>query len=405
MKSRRAPRAKPVRATAQRAAVSPGALPSRDELLAFISGEAAPSGEKPPARVTKREIARAFGVRSEDKTALKLLIKDLEAEGAVTRGRKTLSRQGRLPAMVVAEIVERDRDGELVARPADWSEAGEPPRILVRRAKLRREAAPAPGVGARVLMRVEFDAEAGPKEPAYGGRVVKILDKARARALGVYRKLENGGGRVSPIEKRGAPREIFIPQGLSGEAAEGDLVALEMMREGRFGLPSARVVERLGSVASERAISLIALTAHNIPHVFSPAALAEAAAARPATMAHREDWRDLPLVTIDPPDAKDHDDAVHAAPDPDPANPGGFILTVAIADVAHYVRAGLGARQGSPGARQFGLFPRPRRADAARTHLQRSVFAAPGRGSPGPRGAHDPGRGRAQAAPQHSIAS
>jgi ribonuclease R len=142
------------------------------------------------------------------------------------------------------------------------------------------------------------------------------------------------------VEKRGAPREIFIPKGMSGEAVEGDLVALEMLREGRFGLPSGRVVERLGSVASERAISLIALTAHNIPHVFSPATLAEAEAARPATMAHREDWRDLPLVTIDPPDAKDHDDAVHAAPDADPGNPGGFVLTVAIADVAHYVRPG-----------------------------------------------------------------
>ncbi len=315
-------------------------LPSRDELLAFISGEATPSGGKAPPRVTKREIARAFGVKGEDKSALKLLIKDLEADGAVTRGRKTLSRQGRLPAMVVADIVERDRDGELIARPADWGETGEPPRILVRRAKIKREGAFAPGLGARVLLRVEFDPEAAAKEPAYGGRVVKILDKARARALGVYRELENGAGRVLPIEKRGAAREIFIPQGLNGDAAEGDLVALEMLREGGFGLPSARVVERLGSVASERAISLIALTAHNIPHVFSPAALAAAEAARPATMAHREDWRDLPLVTIDPPDAKDHDDAVHAEPDADPANPGGFIVTVAIADVADYVRPG-----------------------------------------------------------------
>ncbi len=327
---------RPARAKSQR----PPALPSRDELVAFISGEASPSGEKPPARVTKREVARAFGVKGEGKTALKLLIKDLEADGAITRGRKILSRQGRLPAMVVADIVERDRDGELIARPADWRELGEPPRIVVRRAKIRREGAFAPGLGARVLMRVEFDAEAGPKAPAYGGRVVKILDKARARALGVYRKLHNGGGRVLPIEKRGAAREIFVPQGMGADAAEGDLVALEMLREGRFGLPSARVVERLGSVQSERAISLIALTAHNIPHVFSPAALADAEAARPATMAHREDWRDLPLVTIDPRDAKDHDDAVHAAPDTDPANPGGFVLTVAIADVAYYVRAG-----------------------------------------------------------------
>ncbi|MGD0764129.1 MAG: ribonuclease R [Roseiarcus sp.] len=315
-------------------------MPSRDELIAFIAGEAAPSGARPTGRVGKREIARAFGVKGEGRTALKRLIKDLEADGAVTRGRKTLVRQGRLPAMVVAEIVARDRDGELVARPVDGSESGEAPRIRVRGAKSKREGAHAPGLGARVLMRVEFDAEAGPKQPAYGGRVVKILDKTRAQALGVYRELENGAGRAQPIDKRGGAREIFIPQGLAADAAEGDLVALEILREGRFGMPSARVVERLGSVKSERAISFIALAAHAIPHVFSPAALAEAESARPADMAHREDWRDLPLVTIDPPDAKDHDDAVHAAPDPDPANPGGFILTVAIADVALYVRAG-----------------------------------------------------------------
>ena len=57
-------------------------------------------------------------------------------------------------------------------------------------------------------------------------------------------------------------------------------------------------------------------------------------------MSGREDWRDVPLVTIDPPDAKDHDDAVHADPDTASDNRGGFILVVAIADVAHYVRPG-----------------------------------------------------------------
>ena len=66
----------------------------------------------------------------------------------------------------------------------------------------------------------------------------------------------------------------------------------------------------------------------------------EAEEAQPATLKGREDWRDLPLVTIDPPDAKDHDDAVHAAPDPDPNNKGGYIVHVAIADVAFYVRPG-----------------------------------------------------------------
>jgi ribonuclease R len=316
-----------------------GALPSREEVIAFIAGGGA-AADRPPTRVTKRDVARAFGVKGEDKGALKALLKNLETEGAIVRGRKVLARQGVLPAMVVAEIVERDRDGELIARPVEWNEPGEAPRILVRRPRLRRESAPAPGIGARVLVRVELDPDAGPRDPAYGGRVVKLLERARGRVLGVYRELENGAGRALPVEKRGAQREFFIPKGLGGDAAEGELVALEMLREGRFGAPAARVVERLGSVASERAVSLIALAAHNIPHVFTPAVLAEAEAARPATMADREDWRSLPLVTIDPPDAKDHDDAVHAAPDSDPANPGGFVLTVAIADVAYYVRAG-----------------------------------------------------------------
>jgi ribonuclease R len=100
----------------------------------------------------------------------------------------------------------------------------------------------------------------------------------------------------------------------------------------------ARVKERLGSLAGEKAVSLIAIQSHEIPSVFGSEALAEAQAARPATLAGREDWRQVPLVTIDPIDAKDHDDAVFARLDPDLNNRGGFVIDVAIADVAHYVR-------------------------------------------------------------------
>ena len=138
----------------------------------------------------------------------------------------------------------------------------------------------------------------------------------------------------------------------------------------------------------------------SIPHVFRREALAEAEAARPAGLAAaaRTGARS-PLVTIDPADAKDHDDAVFAEPDTDPNNPGGFIVNVAIADVAHYVHAGLGARPRGAGARQLGLFPRPRRADAARAHLERSVLAAPERGPRGARRAHGDRRRRPQAQP------
>ena len=317
------------------------ALPSREELIAFIGGEAAPNGEQPPARVTKRDIARAFGVKGAAKADLKLLIKDLQNEGAIARGRKALQVQGRLPAIVVADVAERDRDGDLIARPAEWDGDGPSPGILVRNPRGRRDNAWAPGLGARALMRVEFNPEAAGNEPAYSGRVIKILDKVKARVYAVFRRAEDGSSRALPVDKRAAAREFNIPAGFAGESEDGDLVAIETLRQGRFGLPSARIVESLGSVKSERAVSLIALATHHIPHVFSPAALREAEAARPVRLAPpREDWRSLPLVTIDPPDAKDHDDAVHAASDPDPANPGGFIVTVAIADVAAYIRPG-----------------------------------------------------------------
>ncbi len=302
--------------------------PSREQVLAFVAGQASPSGAKPPARVTKREIARAFRVNGEDKGKLKSLLRDLETEGAVKRGRKLLTAQGRLPAMLVADIVEREPDGVFVAAPAE----GETARILIRPSRAKRDRAPNPSLGARALLRIAFDEKSG----TYTGRVVKILDKAAGRPLGVYRALESGGGRVHPIEKRAAGRDYFVAPGLDGGARDGELVALAPLREKSFGAPAARVVERLGPVDTERAISRIAIAVHGLPDVFSEAALAEAAAARSASVAHREDWRALPLVTIDPPDARDHDDAVHA----EALAAGGFLVTVAIADVAYYVKAG-----------------------------------------------------------------
>jgi ribonuclease R len=133
---------------------------------------------------------------------------------------------------------------------------------------------------------------------------------------------------------------MTVSPAAQGEAHDGDLVAVEVLRSGRLGLPAAKIRERLGALAGERAMSLIALHAHGIPNVFRPETLAEAERATLAALPQREDWRHLPLVTIDPPDAKDHDDAVFATPDTDSANKGGHIVVVAIADVAAYVRPG-----------------------------------------------------------------
>jgi ribonuclease R len=307
-------------------------FPTREAIVAFIRAN--------PGKVGTKEIAREFGLKNADRAELKRLLRDLIDQGAVKKGgRKTVTEADALPATVIADITGRDSDGELIAKPAEWEEAeqSEPPRIRIHTPRHARPGAAA-GVGDRALLRIErIDNAEG---IAYRGRVIKVLDHARNRVLGIFRAMPGGGGRLIPVDKKQAGRELSIAPADSREAKDGDLISVDLLRGRGFGLPAGRVKERYGSIATEKAISLIAIHAHEIPLDFSRAALQEAEDARPAILRGREDWRELPLVTIDPPDAKDHDDAVHAEPDPDPNNKGGYIVHVAIADVAYYVRPG-----------------------------------------------------------------
>ena len=307
-------------------------FPSREDVLAFIGRE--------PGKVGTREIARAFGLKNDDRAALKRMLRELANEGAVERRRKKLHHAGTLPSVVMADVTGRDQDGDLIAAPQEWDEEahGPAPKIRIQTPRRARPGEVA-GVGDQVLLRIEETGEEG-DTIRHRGRVIKIIGHPKHRMLGVFRALPDGSGRLVPVNKKDL-REVAIPAAATADAKDGDLVAVEVSRRSRFGAPVARVQERLGSLASEKAVSLIAIQTHEIPSVFSRDALAEAQAARPATLGEgREDWRDIPLVTIDPVDAKDHDDAVFARPDPDPANRGGFIIDVAIADVAHYVRPG-----------------------------------------------------------------
>jgi ribonuclease R len=306
-------------------------LPSRDAIVAFIRAN--------PGKVGTREIAREFGLKNADRAELRRILRDLADQGTIQKQGKKVVETAELPATLLADVSTRDADGELIATPAEWDEAeqGEPPRIRIHIPRHARASAMA-GVGDRALLRVErlHDDEGA----AYRGRVIKVIDHAKSRVLGVFRALPDGGGRLIPVDKKQAGKELNIAKIDTAGAQDGDLVSVDLVRSRGFGLASGKVKERLGSLASEKAISLIAIHAHGIPMVFSRDALREADEAQPATLKGREDWRDVPLVTIDPPDAKDHDDAVHAEPDPDPANKGGFIVHVAIADVAFYVRPG-----------------------------------------------------------------
>nr|WP_237482433.1 ribonuclease R [Lichenibacterium sp. 6Y81] len=298
----------------------------------------------------KREVARAFNIKGSDRIALKRMLRELEEEGQIGRRRSAKRGEaaaGALPAMVVADIVSRDRDGDLVARPIDWPpEQGPAPRILVHVPKLHRPGRAVPGVGERALLRLEPTADAGPDDPALTGRVVKMIARDRARLLGVVRLDRDGSGRhngarVQAVDKKNASEEYFLPEEELAGAEDGELVAIEPIgRQRVLGLQSVRVAERLGSLKGERAVSTIAILTHGIPHVFRPETLAEAGRVEAPGLAGREDWRALPLITIDPPDAKDHDDAVHAAMDDAADNPGGMVVTVAIADVASLVAPG-----------------------------------------------------------------
>jgi ribonuclease R len=303
-------------------------LPSREELLAFI--------REHTGKVSTREIARAFGAKNTDRAALKRMLRELTDAGHVERRRKRLHRAGTLPPVVLADVTGRDSDGELLARPTEWDEDvhGAPPVIRI---AIPRRARPGEiaGVGDRALLRIERTSD-----EETSARVIKLIDRAKHRVLGIFRGFPGGGGRLVPIDKKQLGRELAIGSSDTGGAVDGDLVAVEIARRGRLGLTAGTVVERLGSLKGERAVSLIAIHAHGIPHVFSRAVIAEAEAARPPTLEGREDWRQVPFVTIDPADAKDHDDAVHAMSDTDPRNPDGHIVSVAIADVAHYVRPG-----------------------------------------------------------------
>ena len=315
-------------------------LPSRDEIIAFIAREREAAGERAPQKIGKREIARAFQLKGADKIGLKRVLKEMEADGTVERRRKGLSKPGVLPPTVLAEIFTRDRDGDLLAKPADWNDSeGPAPTIVLNMPRKQRPGTPTPGLGDKALVRTEVVRDARGSEPTYTGRVIKILTKARSQVLGIFRTGPGTGGQVFPVDKKAANKgALSVRAGDEGDAKDGDLVAVDVLRSGRLGLPGAKVTERIGSFASEKAVSLIAIHTHKIPNVFKPETIAEADAGPRATLAGREDWRTLPLVTIDPPDAKDHDDAVFATPDDDPENSGGFVLTVAIADVAAYVR-------------------------------------------------------------------
>ena len=288
-------------------------------------------------RFTKREIARALSLKNEQRVYLKEALAELEAEGIVAKtGRKTYRLSEGLPPVAVLDITDADIDGELLCEPVKDELKGPLIRLAPGEGKGKRGLAL--GIGDRVLARLSREADG-----SYEARLIKKLsaETRTQRMLCRYEASKPGGrgGRLKPVDKR-ARHEMIPAKGEGKKAEDGDLVLVRVSGGKVHGLKTAVIEEVIGSADSPRAGSIIALEEHAIPQNFDGDEIREAEALKPARPGKREDLRALPLITIDPAEARDHDDAVCAQPDEDPANKGGWVVHVAIADVAAYVETG-----------------------------------------------------------------
>ena len=288
-------------------------LPTRQQILDFITTSNTAAG--------KREIARAFGLLGNEKIALKALLKDMADEGLIDSAPgRAFHKMGGLPKVTVLRVVDVD-DAQVIAIPEHWEAEGKPPpRLRV----VERGKRSALGVGDRILARTE---EQG---AGYVAHPMKKLARSEEQLLGVVAK-EGDRYWLRAIDKR---ERRDTPISDLGEAGEGNLVLAE--KTGRPPRITAKVVEILGDPFAPKSFSLIAIHKFNIPHVFSEELLQEAEKMAAQSLGEREDLRHLPIVAIDPVDARDFDDAVWASPRDD----GGFDAIVAIADVSFYVRPG-----------------------------------------------------------------
>ncbi len=296
-------------------------FPTKEQILEWIKDNA--------KTTSKRDIAKAFGIKGQDRIELKRILRELRTEGHLQKTRNTIREAGTLQNVELLQVTAIDADGDLFAEPANWKGEAPAPTILV----IPMKGNPALGIGDKILCRLtKTDEEYAP----YEGRLIRKIGASAATILGIFKQAEYGG-RVIPVDKKSS-KEWQIAPGDRNGAREGELVEATQIGKVRMGLPKAKITARLGDATAPKSVSLIAIHEHGIPVTFPDKVEEEALKAKPVKLGKREDLRHLPLFTIDPSDARDHDDAICALPDPDPKNDGGHIVWVAIADVAHYVR-------------------------------------------------------------------
>jgi len=209
---------------------------------------------------------------------------------------------------------------------------------------------PPPSIGdRREGDRVQVRIARAQRDGRLQGEIQRVVERTRRRVVGVYRRAgaatggrgsatADGGGVVAAYDRR-FEGGIVIPAGEEDGAVNGLVVGVEILRPAEEGRQATgRVVEILGAPEAPETDLKAVIRKYGLRDVFPPDVLAHAGqtpdAVKPADLQGREDFRGLPIVTIDGETAMDFDDAVHVRRDPD----GTYELQVHIADVAHYVR-------------------------------------------------------------------
>lgn len=181
-----------------------------------------------------------------------------------------------------------------------------------------------------------------PWEKGPSGKVLEIIERVNNTVLGIYRS--KGKFKYVEPDFSGFPKNLELEagdDGISGGAKSGQTVVVELIRwDNKFTPPVGKIKEVLGWPEDPGVDIVSVIHKYSLRQGF-PGEVLQAAENISETIpkeeyARREDWRDELVVTVDPADAKDYDDAIIVKPQPD----GGWELAVHIADVSHYVKPG-----------------------------------------------------------------
>ncbi len=296
-------------------------FPTKPEIIAFLSRQDGKTG--------KRDIARAFQIKGKDRVRLKQILRELKAEGLIMGGRKTgIHTDDVLPNVCVIRLTHYGEEQEFhaarvvageVVKPTDHADAA--PEIIIDERIIRGKPMPIKNlqIGDTLLARLR-KSDAG----TYLARPIRRLNQPSEKMVGIIRHYDDGLY-LEGVHRRHRHDYRVKENSLALEA--GDLVMAEKTER------MAQVIRKIGKAADPHCFSLIALAEQDVLYEFPDEVMAAAQAQSLADNDKREDLQHIPFITIDPISARDHDDAIYAQ-----ADESGFLIYVAIADVAAYVK-------------------------------------------------------------------